>query len=45
MPDQLPPNFESKENLSAVLHKAGDLRIEKTLLPEKPGKNGKSGPN
>ncbi|XP_074599019.1 sorbitol dehydrogenase-like [Brevipalpus obovatus] len=39
MPDQLPPNFESKENLSAVLHKAGDLRIEKTPLPEKPGKN------
>ena len=39
MPDQL-DNLISKENLSAVLYKAGDLRLEKTPLPDKPGKNG-----
>lgn len=28
------------ENLSVVLHKAGDLRIEKTPLPAPPGPDG-----
>lgn len=28
------------DNLSLVLHKAGDMRLEQTPLPSKPGKNG-----
>jgi hypothetical protein len=30
----------STENLSLVLHKANDLRLEQTPLPEKAGNNG-----
>ncbi len=30
----------STENLSLVLHKANDLRLEQTPLPQKPGNNG-----
>jgi hypothetical protein len=29
------------DNLSAVLHKIGDLRLEQVPLPPKPGNNGK----
>lgn len=30
------------DNLSVVLHKAGDLRLENTSFPDPLGKNGKS---
>lgn len=34
-------SIKSDENLSCVLHKANDLRLENCPLPDKPKKNGK----
>ncbi|XP_074602784.1 sorbitol dehydrogenase-like [Brevipalpus obovatus] len=39
MSHQLPTNYESQKNLSVVLHKQNDLRLEEKPLPDMPGKN------